>query len=100
MGARFLHYVLNGQMSHRSCEPDYVAGEGEVIFDHDPGTPEQLAKAFPNYAALMARSDTLRQIGMLEASVTSRRMREAAIGADGGWLAKVDQQIADLRKGL
>ncbi|TXH90357.1 MAG: hypothetical protein E6Q78_05300 [Rhodoferax sp.] len=37
------------------------------------------------------------QIAILEASVTPRRLREAAIGIDNGWLASVDGQITALR---
>lgn len=40
------------------------------------------------------------QIAELEATITPRRMREAAIGTDGGWLKEVDEQIATLRKTL
>lgn len=40
----------------------------------------------------------LAQIVELEATVTPRRLREAAVGIDGGWLKDVDDQIADLRK--
>lgn len=40
------------------------------------------------------------QIATLEASITNRRTREAILGTDNGWLAGVNQQIADLRKQL
>lgn len=40
------------------------------------------------------------QINDLESSITPRRMREAVLGTDGGWLANLDAQIADLRKQL
>ncbi len=40
------------------------------------------------------------QIAALEAAVTPRRMREAVLGTDGGWLADVDTQIAALRAQL
>lgn len=40
----------------------------------------------------------LSEIANLEASVTQRRLREAALGTDGGWLANLDKQITDLRK--
>jgi hypothetical protein len=36
-------------------------------------------------------------IAALEASVTPRRQREAILGADNGWLANVDLEIAELR---
>ncbi len=36
-------------------------------------------------------------IKALEATITPRRQREAILGIDGGWLATIDQEIADLR---
>lgn len=41
-----------------------------------------------------------RQIAELEATATPRRMREAVLGTDGGWLANLDAQIQALRKQL
>lgn len=40
------------------------------------------------------------QIATLEATVTQRRLREATLGTDSGWLAGVDAQIAALRAQL
>lgn len=37
------------------------------------------------------------QIKMLEAKQTPRRMREAALGTDGGWLSNLNAQITTLR---
>ena len=37
------------------------------------------------------------QIAEFEATVTPRRIREAVLGTDNGWLAGVDAQIAALR---
>lgn len=46
-------------------------------------------------------SDAIKlQIATLEASITSRRLREAVLGVDGGWLAKVDGEIEILRAKL
>lgn len=42
----------------------------------------------------------MNQILELEAQVTPRRLREAALGTDGGWLANIEQQIAALREQL
>lgn len=42
----------------------------------------------------------LTQILALEATVTQRRMRDALLGTDGGWLANIEQQIAALRAQL
>ena len=40
------------------------------------------------------------QISELEGQVTPRRMREATLGLDGGWLAGINTQIDTLRKSL
>jgi len=37
------------------------------------------------------------QIGDLEALITQRRLREAALGIDNGWLANLNNQIATIR---
>jgi len=40
------------------------------------------------------------QISALEATVTPRRLREAVLGVDGGWLAAINAQIDALRAQL
>ena len=47
----------------------------------------------PNAAALQS-------IIALENKITSRRLREAVLGIDGGWLASIEAEIAALRAGL
>lgn len=48
-----------------------------------------------------SESDKIKdQIVALEATVTPRRLREAALGADGGWLKNLDDQIVALRAKL
>lgn len=42
----------------------------------------------------------LSQIQTLEANVTDRRVREAVLGIDNGWLKNLDDQIAALRAQL
>jgi hypothetical protein len=37
------------------------------------------------------------QIFALEETITIRRIREAVLGTDGGWLKAIDAQIAALR---
>jgi hypothetical protein len=44
-------------------------------------------------------SEAMMKIIELESTITSRRLREAILGTDGGWLSNVNQQIAALRKG-
>jgi len=40
------------------------------------------------------------QIATLEATVTPRRIREAILGTDGGWLAEIEAEIESLRAQL
>jgi hypothetical protein len=40
------------------------------------------------------------QIAALESTVTPRRIREAVLGSDSGWLANINNQIAILRGNL
>lgn len=47
-----------------------------------------------------ARDLIIARIAELEGSATPRRMREAALGTDGGWLKALDAQIAALRATL
>lgn len=42
----------------------------------------------------------LAEIQTLEASITQRRLREALLGVDNGWLAGIDAQIVVLRASL
>lgn len=44
--------------------------------------------------------DIKAEIASLEATITSRRTREAILGTDNGWLANVESQIAALRAQL
>jgi hypothetical protein len=48
-------------------------------------------------AAASAYQQALAQITDLERTVTPRRLREAALGTDDGWLKALDDQIAALR---
>ncbi len=41
--------------------------------------------------------DIKAEIASLEGTVTDRRVREAILGTDNGWLANVESQIAALR---
>lgn len=46
-------------------------------------------------------ADVIRQqIAELESQQTDRRIREAALGIDGGWLARLNDQIEALRDQL
>lgn len=48
----------------------------------------------------LAHNVVIQQIAALEATITPRRMREAVLGTDNGWLANVEQQIDALRQQL
>lgn len=74
-----------GEVSFREDAPQEVRDAVlAVLAVHDPVTSEQ-------NAVIDA------QIRALEATATPRRMREAALGVDDGWLAALDAQIAALR---
>lgn len=55
---------------------------------------------FAKPAETSASQPVLSQILALEAQVTQRRIREAVLGTDNGWLAELDAQIAALRAQL
>ena len=48
-------------------------------------------------ASQQPRMTILAQISNLEAEITPRRMREAVLGVDGGWLASKEAEIQVLR---
>jgi hypothetical protein len=83
----------------RYVPENYVAQNGEVLFD-DIATPEQLSEEFDDYDAESERLDILRQISVLESQQTPRRIREAALGDDNGWLENLETQISALRSQL
>lgn len=91
-------YYNNGT-SMRWVAPDYAVVTGEVLFDETP-TSEQLAAAFPSYDTAENNEILKSQIATLEAQVTNRRIREAAIGSDSGWLENLNSQIVALRAEL
>ena len=72
--------LLSGQSSGLVIKAD--ADGKPYLSEPDPLTPSQIA---------------LREISLLEASVTSRRIREAALGIDGGWLKDLNGRIESLR---
>ena len=95
-------YSDNGS-SFRAVYADYAVQPGEVIFQ-EYALETDLVQAFPARAAITVKEATnapiLAQIAALEDQVTQRRLREALLGADGGWLASVNMQIAGLRASL
>lgn len=91
-------YSNNG-LSMRWVSADYEPDSDEVLFD-DIATPEQLAEAFDDYETEAEKLDIISQINALESQQTPRRIREAALGDDNGWLENLDTQIAALRSQL
>lgn len=61
----------------------------------DP-TPEELAVIIVENTNEVIKS----QIDVLESQVTQRRIREAVLGIDNGWLQSLNEQIAVLRSQL
>ncbi|WP_435018509.1 hypothetical protein TA3x_000483 [Tundrisphaera sp. TA3] len=65
--------------------------EGKVIRGDEEGFPVAVEPA-------KRPKTTRQQIAELEAAITPRRMREAVMGTDGGWLKAQEGKIAALRK--
>jgi uncharacterized hydantoinase/oxoprolinase family protein len=63
-------------------------------------TAEELAACEVMVQAKQAKEAILKQIAELEASVTSRRIREAVISGNNSFIVSVDSQIAVLRASL
>jgi len=91
-------YFNNG-LSFKSVESDYVAQSGEVLFS-SYATSEELKLAFPEYNSASSILSIKLQIIALEDMQTDRRIREAILGTDNGWLANLNSQIASLRSQL
>lgn len=74
-----------------------LAGQsaGKIITADKNGAP-----VLTDPAPLTGNALILSQIATKEAAITSRRIREAALGTDGGWLKAVDAEITALRKTL
>lgn len=83
-------YAINGS-SMRAVESAEDCIEGETFFDELP-TP---------WPPALSASDAIKEkIAELEAQVTDRRIREAVLGVDGGWLKEQDAKISALRSQL
>jgi hypothetical protein len=65
---------------------------GKMIVPSKEGKPQADPPPPPSQGEL-----ALAKIIALEQSVTKRRVREAVLGVDGGWLRDVDALIKDLR---
>lgn len=65
---------------------------GKMIVPSKEGKPQAVTLPQPSQYEL-----TLAKITALEQSVTDRRVREAVLGVDGGWLKDLDARITALR---
>lgn len=67
-------------------------------FDFDEDGNLTITPAAP--ATVNPNADVMQQILEIEATVTQRRLREAMLGIDDGWLKAADDRITELRKQL
>lgn len=86
------------------CYVDVLHGDN-IPADAEEITEEQYRQLLADREApkplILEGNDLVRsKIAELEATVTPRRLREAAIGTDGGWLKNLADQISTLRKKL
>lgn len=86
------------------CYVDVLHGD-KIPTDAEEITQEQYQQLLadrdaPKPLLLEGNDLILSQIAELESTATPRRLREAAIGADGGWLKNLDDKITTLRKKL
>lgn len=88
-----------GDYGFRMVSSDYTAQAGEELFDHAP-TDAELGAVFSDYSTVKSAQSTKQQIALLESRMTFRRLREAVLGTDNGWLKNLDSQIASLRDQL
>ena len=71
-----------------------VQASGKVI-DWSGDVPVAVEPQGPSPMELISA-----QIRLLESQQTDRRIREAVLGIDGGWLANLNAQIEELRAAL
>ena len=76
-------------------ELDVSTGRKKIITLTETEVAELQARALAS-----PNDDVKQQIDALEATVTQRRLREAILGTDKGWLADVDAQITERRASL
>lgn len=88
------YWIVDGDQTHvySSSAGDYVSTTDQTYLDWEAagGIPTRITG--PDMLLL--------RIDFLEAKITPRRYREAALGTDGGWLSSLDRQIATLRAQL
>lgn len=101
------HQILKYLYPDASSDDFMVIDAGSHIdleWDRDdkkPTAEEVIAasksEGFKNY---LSNLEIKHQMDLLESHITPRRLREAILGVDGGWLATADSQIAHVREQL
>lgn len=108
------YWIVAGEESqvYSSAKPGFVPATdaGYAAWLDDGGMATRIASLDELRDVLLAQApdgwlltgnDQIKsQIAQLEDSVTERRIREAVLGTDNGWLKNVDGQIAGLRAKL
>lgn len=102
-GETWLEFATDEQLAAVGLVPVKVVGElkDSEMFDNvetlvrDTLTITSTPKPPPTPAQI-----ALAKIAALESSVTDRRIREAVLGIDSGWLAALNAEIVALRKEL
>ena len=74
-----------------STEYEYLLPSGCIAITQEEA--DALSAPIP----LTPKEKANNAIALLEASVTDRRLREAILGTDGGWLSNINAQIASMR---
>lgn len=77
---------------------ELTAAHGERLNHPEKLQPFIRPRALPPTARQLAAQAALAEIYRLETSITQRRLREAVLGTDGGWLGEIEQKIEALRK--
>lgn len=101
--ARYLNSVVQNERDKllgtvAAIQKDITENYGERPLTDEENAEADAADAV--WEAGAAKRAAIDQIKALEQTVTERRIREAILGTDGGWLANTNSQIAALRAQL
>lgn len=90
-----LFRAINHKEGFTTYFPQVITPESIAETEFDIYIAPELEPCIPTQAEII-----IQQIHELEAQITTRRIREAVLGTDNGWLADIDAQIAVLREQL